>query len=416
MNQALIISVGGTIEPVVASIAEHQPALVVFLVSQETNEFIGAIKKGWRERHIPVRDHKVKIVDDPEDLENCYAIALRCADLALQGGRPAADVIVDFTGGTKAMTAALTLATVGQGFAFSYVGGRERSKEGRGVVTTGSEQIVRRRDPFVLYAVNERRRLAQYFNRYQFHAAEAVARDLQGRPILEADRIAFEFIGDIATGYEAWDRFQFDQAQQRLKNACRKFAPAIRANSTLRYATLQPAIAAHVGRLELILDQTRQLREAHPVLAEELLANAARRAEEGKFDDAIVRLYRALELGGQVAIQRTLGCGTEKVPVGKLPSSLRDEYRQRYERQSNSVQLPLDATYRLLDALNQPEGKQFFFRAEEFKKVQSARNGSWLAHGLAPCRDETYGKLSSMVREILAIEEGPTYPKLDESA
>ncbi|MDP2605300.1 MAG: TIGR02710 family CRISPR-associated CARF protein, partial [Deltaproteobacteria bacterium] len=393
MAQTLIISVGSTIEPIVVSIAEHRPDFVIFFASEQTIESIGAIKARLQEQNVAIRNRNVMIAD-AEDLEACYASALQCAEIALEAGRQAADVVVDFTGGTKAMTAALTLATVGKGFAFSYVGGRERSKEGRGVVTTGSERIVRRRDPFVLYAVHERRRLAQYVNRYQFQAAEAVARDLQARPIFEPDRVAFEFIGDVAAGYEAWDRFLFDDAQRKLKSASRKWAPAIRANPALRYAELQPMIEAHVIRLELIQDKTHRLRQVHALLAEELLANAARRSEEGKYDDAIVRLYRALELGGQIAVQKTLGCGTDKVPVERLPASLRDEYQQRYQRQPNFVQLALDATYRLLEALDQPEGKQFASRAEQFRKIQSARNGSWLAHGLGPCHAETYESLS----------------------
>jgi len=414
LAQTLIISVGGTIEPVVVSIAEHRPSLVVFFASQETIESIGAVKDRLREQNIPIRNYTV-IIADPEDLEACYSKALECAEIAIEDGRSAADVVVDFTGGTKAMTAALTLATVGKGFAFSYVGGRERSKEGRGIVMTGSERLVRRRDPFVLHAVHERRRLAQYFNQYQFQAAEAVARDLQARPIFEPDRVAFEFIGDVAAGYETWDRFMFNDAQRRLKGACTKWAPAISANPSLRYATLLPVVEAHVSRLGLILKNTSGLQQVHQVLAEELLANAARRSEEGKYDDAIVRLYRALELGGQIAVQKTLGCGTDKVPVERLPASLRDEYRQRYQRQPNFVQLALDATYRLLEALDQPEGKQFASRAEQFRKIQSARNGSWLAHGLGPCHAETYESLSLLVREILTIEEGPRFPKLDES-
>jgi CRISPR-associated protein (TIGR02710 family) len=416
LSQALIISVGGSIEPIVVSIAEHQPSLVVFFASEETIESIGAIKARLQEQTIAIRNRNVMIAD-AENLETCYEKALECAEIAVDEGRSAADVVVAFTGGTKALTAALTLATVGRGFTFSYVGGRERSKDGRGVVTTGSERIVRRRDPFVLYAVHERRRLAQYFNRYQFHAAEAVARDLQARPIFEPDRVAFEFIGDVAAGYEAWDRFLFDKAQERLKSAYSKWAPAIIANPALRYATLHPVVEAHASRLGLILNKTQGLHQVHAVLAEELLANAARRAEEGKFDDAIVRLYRALELGGQIAIQRTLGCGTDKVPVESVPVSLREEYQRKYEHRDspNLVQIPLEATYRLLEALDQPEGKQFASRAEQIKKVQFARNDSWLAHGLKPSRDDTYDSLSLLVREILAIEKGPGFPKLEES-
>ncbi|MDP2601686.1 MAG: hypothetical protein Q8S00_03725, partial [Deltaproteobacteria bacterium] len=67
------------------------------------------------------------------------------------------------------------------------------------------------------------------------------------------------------------------------------------------------------------------------------------------------------------------------------------------------------------EALDQPEGKQFASRAEQFRKIQSARNGSWLAHGLGPCHAETYESLSLLVREILEIAEGPSFPKLDES-
>jgi CRISPR-associated protein (TIGR02710 family) len=414
LSQALIISVGGTIEPIVVSIAQHRPALVVFFASEETIESIGAIKARLHEQRVAIQNRNI-MIPDAEDLEICYEKALECAEVALKEGRSAADVVVDFTGGTKAMTAALTLATVGKGFTFSYVGGRERSKEGRGIVMTGGERIVRRRDPFVLYAVHERRRLAQCFNQYQFQAAQAVARDLQARPIHEPDRMAFEFVANVAAGYEAWDRFLFEPAQQLLKSASRKWAPAIRANPSLRYAALQTTIEAHSRRLDLISEKTKRLREVHPVLAEELLGNAKRRAEEGKYDDAIVRLYRALELGGQIAVQKALGCGTDKVPVDRLPTKLRDEYRQRYERQPNFVQLALDATYRLLEALDQREGKKFASRAEQFKKVQSARNDSWLAHGLGACRDETYGSLSLLVREILEIEEGPSFPKLDDS-
>lgn len=414
MAKALISSVGGTIEPLVTSVADYHPELVVFFASEQTIELIGSIKARLQERQIAIQNRNV-MTTDAEDLEACYEAALRCADLALAGGRSAAEVVVDFTGGTKAMTAALALATVGKGFTFSYVGGHARSKEGRGVVVTGSERIVQRRDPFVLYAVHERRRLAHYFNQYQFQAARQVALELQEKPLAEPDRVAFAFMARLAEGYEAWDRFCYDRAQAILTRACREAAAAVRANPALRYAALWPTVEAHVARLDRVMEQTGRLRYVHALLVEELLANAARRAEEGKFDDAVVRLYRALELGGQIGVRRALGCGTDQVPVDRLPEALRAEFRQRYERQPGFVELPLQATYRLLAAMDQPEGKQFAVRAEDFKKVQSARNTSWLAHGLAPCREDAYLSLRDLTREILGVGEGPRFPKLDDS-
>jgi len=170
MGKALICSVGGTVEPLVASIAEHRPELAVFFASEQTIEEIGSVKQRLQERQVQIKNRNV-LTRDAQDVLACYEAALQCADLALAGGRPAAEVVVDFTGGTKAMSAALALATVGNGFMFSYVGGSTRSYQGRGVVVSGSERIVQRRDPYMLYAVHERRRPAQYFNGYQFRAA-----------------------------------------------------------------------------------------------------------------------------------------------------------------------------------------------------------------------------------------------------
>ncbi|HWO42690.1 MAG TPA: hypothetical protein VNO43_12895 [Candidatus Eisenbacteria bacterium] len=162
----------------------------------------------------------------------------------------------------------------------------------------------------------------------------------------------------------------------------------------------------------------RNVMVGDPEDIESCYAKALECAEQGKFDDAMVRLYRALELGGQMALDQALGCGTDRVPVVRLPASLRDEYQRKYDHRDSPdfVQLPLEATYRLLEALDDPAGKRYASRAGEFKKVQFARNHSWLAHGLTPCQDETYDTLSSLVREILEIEPGPSFPKIEESA
>jgi uncharacterized protein (DUF1499 family) len=88
------------------------------------------------------------------------------------GGSPE-DVIVDYTGGTKVMTAALILATIGHPFRFNYVGGVRggRNKDGLGAVVNGHEKMYPEMNPWLIFAEEERRQIVILFNRRRFSAA-----------------------------------------------------------------------------------------------------------------------------------------------------------------------------------------------------------------------------------------------------
>ena len=73
---------------------------MVFYASEVSIESIGSIKARLEGQDISGTNRNVMIAD-AEDIEPCYAGALQCADLSLEGGRSAADVIVDVTGGTR---------------------------------------------------------------------------------------------------------------------------------------------------------------------------------------------------------------------------------------------------------------------------------------------------------------------------
>ena len=173
MPQAMIVSLGGSPEPLIKTLSEQRPQLVCFLASQESVDLVGTIKEAVTRGGVNFRDYKV-LVEDINDLAHCYQKALACADWIARQSVPAVDVIVDYTGGTKTMTAALVLATVSRGFRFSYVGGTRRTKGGLGVVESGSEEIRLGPNPWELFAVQERQRLAQYFNSYQFAACRTL--------------------------------------------------------------------------------------------------------------------------------------------------------------------------------------------------------------------------------------------------
>ncbi|MCP9456825.1 MAG: hypothetical protein NNA18_12050 [Nitrospira sp.] len=82
---AMIVSVGGSIEPLVTTLRAHRPTVVIFFSSEQTVELIGTIKDRLRDLGIPRTDRKM-VTADPQDFITCYTDALRCAALIAELG------------------------------------------------------------------------------------------------------------------------------------------------------------------------------------------------------------------------------------------------------------------------------------------------------------------------------------------
>jgi len=418
-KKGLIISLGGTPEPVVKAITTHRPEVVCFFASQQSVGQIGPVlDRAWDETNgmwQPFQRHTV-LTDDAEDLVHCYERALRCATWIEGQGISPEQVVVDYTGGTKAMTAALTLATIGKGYRFSYVGGTERTKGGLGTVLDGTEIVRAGLDPWQLFAVEEERRFALAFNAYQFETALVVLETALRRETLPASkRRRFEALKTVTEGYLAWDRFDHKAAIRSLAQGERALKVVVELTGE---AALAPFLAGMEQNLTFLQRLRQESREFHVVcraMVEDLLANAERRAQEGKCDDAVARLYRATEMVAQVRFrQKPLECGTDQVLPEKVPEPLREEFRQRYlDPTTGKLRLPLYAAFRLLQALGVPEGEAFFEREEAFKGLLQARNMSLLAHGAVPVKAETYHRFKRLLMETFGLADLPAFPVLE---
>ena len=139
----MIVSVGTTEGPVLASLVSNRPGRVLFVVSADTRATV-------EERVLPnlpagyVPDHEILVLTDPQAISPSFGeIRAHAAEWMLRAGLdPAADVALDVTGGTKAMSVALALAGVDRGVnSFIYVGGGTRD-QATGRVITGHEEVV----------------------------------------------------------------------------------------------------------------------------------------------------------------------------------------------------------------------------------------------------------------------------------
>jgi len=413
MIKAMIVSLGGSPQPVIVAISHYQPEYVCFVASEQSVELVPEVRRGVSH---PFEDGKA-LVSDVNDLLACYGAAIQAADRVEAQGYRSDEIAVDYTGGTKSMTGSLVLASVARGFAFSYVGGDVRTKGGLGQVVDGSERLFEVLNPWEVLAVQEQARLAGFFNQHQFAAAAELLQAVQTKARQDArlGRV-FASLSELVAGYAAWDHFAHRGAAPHLRTGARSISDCA---LLLAEEGLQ-AFSAEVQASLTFFNRMSQASHGFQRLCREmvmdLIANGERRASEAKYDDAVARLYRALEMAAQVALgDREPPIQTGAVPVEAVPDELRAEFAIRYAGpEEGLLRLPLYASYRLLAALGDPLGERFVRAGDAIRGLLSARNGSILAHGLTPLDKRAYESLLAALLEILGLDrqELPRFPQL----
>ena len=167
----------------------------------------------------------------------------------------------------------------------------------------------------------------------------------------------------LSAGFAAWDRFDHAGALALLE----PFAPAL--------GDLAPLL----GRLRLLGDENNPGRE--PALLLDLWLNAERRAAQGRYDDAVSRLYRLVEWSAQWLLKTRLDIDTADVPAARVPASL-----SLPSDADGRCQAGLMSAWRLL-AHHLPDsaaGRWFIGAESGLRDRLLLRNGSILAHGYRP--------------------------------
>jgi len=409
--KGMIISVGGITEPIVAALMAHRPDFVCFFASQQSLDLIGPIKNHLKEQGHSISDYKV-ICDDVNDLVHCYERALSCSEKLVENGVEPSDVVVDYTGGTKTMTAALTLATVGHGYHFSYVGGQERTKNGLGVVVTGTEVVEKGIGPWHIFAVEEKKRVSVFISTYQYDAAIAVLEQTIGN-MLAAEKDIWEGILIILKGYLAWDNFDHADAVKNISIGLKHMARCENFGLKKPIQTFLEKTRENFQLLNEMSQSTSFFKEMHPLLTLDLISNAKRRYEQGKYDDAVARLYRALEMAGEIAFTEATGGSNSDVELETLPESLRGKYKNRYtDSRDGKIKLPLMATFQVLKTMGITQGEKFHELQDTFGKLIFTRNNSILAHGSQPIKKDTCEKFIELMRSHFVSEPLIEFPKL----
>ena len=139
-------------------------------------------------------------------------------------------------------------------------------------------------------------------------------------------------------------------------------------------------------------------------LVEDLLLNAQRRAYQKRYDDAVGRLYRALELLAQIRLKQEYAVDTGDIDPMKLPEELRDRYAAERNPRNGKIQLALWKSYTLLSELpDEALGQHFAAEQKHLLSALEVRNHSLFAHGFKPINALDYQNSGSVIQSFIAI-------------
>ncbi|MFM7149536.1 MAG: TIGR02710 family CRISPR-associated CARF protein, partial [Gemmataceae bacterium] len=397
----LILTVGGSHQPILASIQHNRPDHVIFICSEDRGKSPGShiqvtgsgnvlsSKAGLEKPDLPnivtlanlaPESFQMIKIDHFDDLNACYLASIQAIEQA-RAAHPREPVIIDYTGGTKSMTAGLAAAALDDGrCTFSLVVGRRTDL----VKVQDRSEYVRPLPVLKVQMHRNWRAANELLARFDYRGAELILSQAAARYASEETRGLVENGMALCRGFDAWDRFDHALARQALEPLAKDFLN-------------------HWRNLKILAGEAR----GHNFeLVEDLCLNAERRHLQGRNDDAVGRLYRALELTAQVWLQQHYEISTGNVLLEKVPSSHQAKL-SRFAVADDSekeptIKIALLQAWDLIAAFpDDPLGKHFMDHRSFLVNFLSVRNFSLFAHGTNPIHERDYRSYSGRINSFL---------------
>lgn len=366
MERILIVTVGGSAEPIITSINMLKPLKVYFVASKTSQALIS------REISPEISDkvmNEIHVLKYEDDVISCYREIVALIEKIQGQNDKEREILVDYSGGTKSMTAAAVLAAVRLKCRLVFEKG---VREDLVQVVSGTQlpEIFSPWDMYEPMILDELRELASL----HFYGA-IVERIIEIEPFFQEEVVKerFKIIKNKALALESWEKFDHQTAKKLL-------------------SVYSPTFENACQFLESI--------DTGYGYVFDLVANANRRFQQGRYDDSCARLYRSLEMMAQIRLRETYSLNSSNLRYRKLPPSIREKY-QLLRGDSGKIQLSLRKSYQLLHDLGDALGKLYIKKEATLKEVLDLRNYSILAHGDMPIKKGDYIKVEKVIANFL---------------
>ncbi len=399
---ALVLTVGTTADPLKKAVEEakmeaekENASLTVYLLygrplpNQHPDPFQVAAEVRQHAENLGLKVQTCEI-SEPEDLDVCLS-EMRSL---LQGLSGADKVIVNYTGGTKAMSAAIVHSALTTSFAgeleLHYVGGSVRDKNGR-VIREAME--IRRA---AQTATQERmERILELMREHRYELAAYLAEGLpeQGRSW---------FLKSASKALLLWDNFAYEEAATILRGLNQQAQILVDDPKLGRLAETVRRLVSEVTTPILetvkafrkweISDRVSISLEGVQLLCADILENASRHLQRREWTEAVLRSYRALEAAVQGALA-LLGVNPWRFEL--LPE-------QKEAIQEQLGYMPKELTlwsgiivWQIVTDKRLDDEKQ-----KCLKDIQQLRNRSILEHGYRACGQSDAERVFNYANEI----------------
>lgn len=384
MEKILVLTVGGSPEPLVTAINRIKPDFVLFICTEADGQTQGSdttlpsiLSKTGEIKH------EILMVK-PDDPESCISRMLNKIE-DLKRDKPGADIVVDYTGGTKTMSASLFWVATHLNLGIFLTTGIRRNL----VAVKEGETTCKIHLSFPYY--EELLSLVDSLLKYYHYtsAEENISSALVNYHFPTDLREDLKKKRRIINAFRLWDAYDSINAIIRIEPFKKAFWND--------YVSFWDRVAADRMMLEKDFEKEVEEREitiyskdkhSQYAIVHDLLLNAERCAVRGRFDDATARLYRAMEALAQL---RLLLCHEIKawdVDIEKIPKKLKETYEKK--RKDGKIKLGLVEDYELLCELGDEVGKFFKGSEDDLKDALRWRNQSILAHGFRSIKKEEY--------------------------
>lgn len=393
-KRVLIISVGGSCAPVVNACREYDPDYIYFFCSggpkgstvtvDGPGDPCGESRKVQCEcgKMVPLGNPKGKAivyqlglekecyekieVDEPDDLKGCFdALSVVEKKIAERFGDDV-EVIANYTGGTKSMSAALVLKAIqNEDWKLSLNKGIRKD-----LIKVRCGDVPVLEDKLGIYLENYIDQIKIFLQRHDYSAADNTLSEITKKHSLPSDEQRRVLRARrLCQAFHAWDLFNHEAALEMLR--------IVGGESVSKYILALVAITKENGGYEQVQD---------------LILNAERRAVQERYDDAVARLYRAVEMVAQVRLQSEWGIDVSNVQLYLIPHELQEKYKE-LQNTDGRIQLALRKSYELLVDLDDPVGTVWQDNVNKVLSALNKRNASILAHGTVSLNKRDYDQV-----------------------
>ncbi|MEM2637315.1 MAG: TIGR02710 family CRISPR-associated CARF protein [Candidatus Korarchaeota archaeon] len=249
------------------SIKSHNPDRVIFICTEESKNTIQRIEEISRNEKVLLPGYEIRIIDG-ENINNAYS---SIKGIIREIKDSYTNIIIDYTSGTKVMSAALALAGVSEEItSLSYVSGKRDKDTGR--VISGTEEV-RTLSPTTILSDIKFKIVRELFNSNEYRTCiDLLEKIKSGTREQEIIDLADKYL-KLSKFYFYWDNFEYEKAEKMI-DEIDNFLLDIDENK------------------QFFEDKMKSRPEAKVV---DLLSNIRRCLNKGRYFDAVLRLLTVKE-------------------------------------------------------------------------------------------------------------------------